>query len=115
MLTDFETDSTATAAEIDALRATFRSGGAIDVVAAAALLSIEDATENDRRRAGQPASVATKPAQPGTLAARPNEGRAKVRAIAARTPPGLRRSKCAPPKNGRPAPCWWRPLVTPQV
>jgi hypothetical protein len=87
MLTDFETDSTATAAEIDALRATFDNGGAIDVVAACALLSIEDTTENDRRRAGQPASVAAKPAQPGTLAARPTvtaATRAKVREIRAR-------------------------------
>jgi hypothetical protein len=87
MLTDFETDSTASAAEIAGLRATFNNGGAIDVVAACALLSIEDATENDRRRAGQPASVAAKPAQPGTLAVRPTvtaADRAKVRAIAAK-------------------------------
>jgi hypothetical protein len=87
MLTDFEAASTATAAEIDALRATFRNGEAIDVIAACALLSIEDATENNRRRAGQPASVATKPAQPATLAARPtvtDAGRARVREIQAR-------------------------------
>ena len=62
------------------------NGGSIDVVAACALLSIEDATENDRRRAGQPASDTTKPAQPGTLAARPPvtaAARARVRAVAA--------------------------------
>jgi hypothetical protein len=55
MLTnDFEDSSpTATAAEIAGLRAAFDNGGAIDVVAACALLSIEDATENDRRRAGR--------------------------------------------------------------
>jgi hypothetical protein len=89
MLTnDFEDSSpTASAAEIAGLRATFDNGGAIDVIAACALLSIEDATENDRRRAGQPASVATKPAQPGTLGARPtvtDAGRARVREIRAR-------------------------------
>jgi hypothetical protein len=33
MLTDFETDSTASAAEIAGLRATFDNGGTIDVIA----------------------------------------------------------------------------------
>jgi hypothetical protein len=88
---DFEDSSpTATAAEIAGLRATFDNGGAIDVVAACALLSIEDATENDRRRAGQPASVTAKPAQtaPTRTASPPatvtDADRAKVRAIRAR-------------------------------
>jgi hypothetical protein len=87
MLIDFETDSTASATEIAGLRATFDNGGSIDVVAACALLSIEDATENDRRRAGQPASVAAQAAPirttstPATVTA---ADRAKVRAIRAR-------------------------------
>jgi hypothetical protein len=93
MLTnDFEDSSpAATAAEIAGLRATFDNGEAIDVIAACALLSIEDAEENDRRRRRpQGVTQAATPAGPrptrntSTSATVTDAGRARVREIAAR-------------------------------